>query len=384
MGCLYGYIFLHYYGGDDTWEFFRKSEIQTNILLTHPKQFVTEILPWFSPSAAGLSQWDTLLLFVRKFEFWFMLKFLAVLNLFSGKNYYIDVLLFDLLTISGLFILFRMLSVRYAEKSGMYYLLIFFIPSITFWCSGIRAEALIILFIVLSLYNGKAYALKPNWKNATGIILALAGFLLFRIQYLIFFMPALIAFMISWRKNQSGPVYYNRIYLAALLIFAISLLLPPAFQLSRPMIRSQQDFSVLQGNTRYALDSLQPGPLSLLKVLPQAAANSILRPYPWEGKGMLQSLSSVESIFLLAGLLFFVLSRPIKNKTPGALLWLFLYYSIPQLLAIGFTVPFPGAIVRYRSIPFLFIFLFLFSANNILHAKLTKTLFPKTLNKFRM
>jgi len=72
----------------------------------------------------------------------------------------------------------------------------------------------------------------------------------------------------------------------------------------------------------------------------------------------------------------------LKNKVRSPLLWLFFFYAVPQLIAVGFTVPFPGAIVRYRSIPFLFMFLFLFSANNILHLKLTKILFPKTLNKF--
>ena len=28
MGCLYGWVFLHFYGGDDTWEFFNKSKLQ--------------------------------------------------------------------------------------------------------------------------------------------------------------------------------------------------------------------------------------------------------------------------------------------------------------------------------------------------------------------
>ena len=382
MGILYGYIFFHYYGGDDTWEYFTKSKTATDILLTHPGNFVKEMLPGFSLQATHSNGWSAILFYVHHFEFWFMVKFLAILNLFSAKNYYIDLLLFDLLTISGLFLLFKMLINRFPAKTGMYYLLIFFIPSITFWCSGIRAEALILLFIGFAIYNGKAYAQRPNGKNAAGMGLALLGFVLFRIQYLIIFLPALIAFMLSVGKKQAGPVYFSRIYLAVLLIFFTTLFLPPAFQLSRPLIQTQQNFFVLKGNTRYGLDSLRPGAVSFFRILPQAAANSIFRPYPWEGKGLLQSLSSIESIFLIAGFLFFVLSDPLKNKVRSPILWLFLFYAVPLLIAVGFTVPFPGAIVRYRSIPFLFMFLFLFSANNILHLKLTKILFPKTLNKF--
>jgi hypothetical protein len=379
MGILYGYIFLHYYGGDDTWEYFSKSKLQTDILLTHPGSFIKEFLPRYSLQATH-SGWEALRYYVYHFEPWFMLKFLAVLNLFSGKNYYIDVLLFDLLTVAGPLLLFKMLANRFPEKSGMYYLLIFFIPSVSFWCSGIRAESLILLCIAAAIYNGKAYAQGPNGKNAAGIGLAFLGFLFFRIQYLIMFLPAFIAFLYSVGKKRTGPVSFSRIYIVLLLIFTTSLFLPPALQLSRPLIHAQQGFFVLKGNTRYNLDSLHAGPVSFMRILPQATANSIFRPYPWEGRGLLQSLSSIESIFLIAGFFFFILSGRTK-KMNDALLWLFLFYALPQLIAIGYTVPFPGAIVRYRTIPFLLLFLFFFSADNLLQQKLTQGIFPKNIKK---
>ncbi len=381
LGCLYGYIFLHYYGGDDTWGYFNESRAETDVLLKNPIWFIQEFLPAHSLQATQNHGWSALLFYIKHFEYWFMVKFLAVLNLFSGKNYYIDLLWFDLLTIAGSFLLYKMLVSRFPARAGMYYLLVFFIPSITFWCSGIRAEALIFYFILITLYNGKAYAQRPNGKNGAGIILGLAGFLLFRFQFLAFFLPAFMAYMISVKNKRSTPEYFNRIYLAGLLIFSTSLFLPPAYQLSKPMMQAQQSFFQLHGNTRYALDSLQSGPVSFLKILPQAIANSSFRPYPWEGKGLLQSLSSVESIFLFAGILFFVLSFPKKHKVTDPLLWLFVYYGITQLIAIGYAVPFPGAIVRYRCIPFLFIFIFLFSTNKLLQQKLTSILFPKTLVK---
>ena len=48
MGCLYGWVFYHYYGGDDTWNFFDESKEQTDMLLTHPAQFFQEFLPGFA------------------------------------------------------------------------------------------------------------------------------------------------------------------------------------------------------------------------------------------------------------------------------------------------------------------------------------------------
>src|ERR1700712_4415864 len=48
MGCLYGWLFLRYYGGDDTWNYFIESKTETTLLLHHPGQFFQEFLPSFS------------------------------------------------------------------------------------------------------------------------------------------------------------------------------------------------------------------------------------------------------------------------------------------------------------------------------------------------
>ena len=41
------------------------------------------------------------------------------------------------------------------------------------------------------------------------------------------------------------------------------------------------------------------------------------------------------------------------------LLLLFLFYGLSQIILIGYIVPFPGAIVRYKAIPELFLVVFL-------------------------
>ena len=55
MGCLYGWVFLHYYGGDDTWNYFNESKVETSLLIRHPLQFFHEFLPSYSLEGYGLS-----------------------------------------------------------------------------------------------------------------------------------------------------------------------------------------------------------------------------------------------------------------------------------------------------------------------------------------
>jgi hypothetical protein len=341
----------------------------------HPLQFFHEFLPVHSLQATGYHGWEALLFYINHFERWFMIKSLAILNLLSGKNYYTNVLLFEFLTIPGPLLLFKLLAREFPLRTGMNFLLIFFIPSVVFWCSGIRAEALLLLSMVLMIYNGQAYARKPAGRNLAGILAGFAGLLLIRYQFLLVFLPAFFAYMISVRKKVSHPVCFNRIFILAGLIFLSSLFLPPPYQLSRPLQKAQQEFFLLHGNTRYSLDSLEPGPLSFLKILPQAVANSTFRPYPWEGKNLLQSVSSIEVLYLIAGLLFFLLSPHRKEQISHPLYWLFLFFSISMLIGIGYTVPFPGAIVRYRSIAFLLLILFLYAGNPFLQRKLKHWIF---------
>jgi hypothetical protein len=370
MGCLYGWVFLHYYSGDDTWNYFNESKDATGLLMRHPMEFFKEFSPVYSLQITDYHGWDALIFYINHFERWFMIKGLAILNLLSGKNYYIDVLWFEFLTIPGPLLLFKLLARQFPLRVGMNFLLVFFIPSVVFWCSGIRAEGLLLLFIVVVIYNGQAYASGRGWLAAAGILAGFTGILLIRYQFVPVLLPAFIAYMISSAKKEPSALYYKRVFVVVVSVFAISLFLPPVYQLSRPIEHAQESFFKLKGNTRYSLDTLNPGPFSFLKILPQAFANSILRPSPWEGRGLLQSVSSVEVIFLIAGLIYFMLGPRPKHQIAHPLYWFFLFYGISQLILIGYAVPFPGAIVRYRSIAFLLLVLFLYSGNPLLQRKL--------------
>jgi hypothetical protein len=381
MGCLYGWVFLHYYGGDDTWNFFIESKEETDFFLQHPLRFFHVFSPAYSLEVTGYQGWNALTFYIIHFERWFMIKGLALLNLLSGKNYYVDVVLFECIMVSGPLLLFKLMAREFPQRTGMNFLLIFFVPTIVFWCSGIRAEALLLLSMALMIYNGMVYAHNRNGWSMAGILTGMMLLLLLRYQYLVFFIPAYGAFMHSILKKKTGAVFFTRLYLVCILVFVSSLYLPPAWQFSRPLQQAQQKFFVLKGNTRYALDSLKPGPVSFLKIMPEAIANSSLRPWPWEGKGLLQSVSAMEVLLLVAGLLYSISGPGRKEQVSHPLYWLFLFYGVSQLIGIGYIVPFPGAIVRYRSIPYLLLLLFFYAGNPLVQRKLNTWIFKIHYNK---
>ncbi|HEV3251265.1 MAG TPA: hypothetical protein VGZ71_09965, partial [Puia sp.] len=142
-----------------------------------------------------------------------------------------------------------------------------------------------------------------------------------------------------------------------LLIFLGSLYISPEKNLSGPLISRQQEFLKLHGNTRFRLDSLKPSIPSFIKTAPQAFENAFLRPYLWEAKGPLQILSALETMGFWALVLLLITypENDWKKILLHPLLMVFLFYGASQILLIGYIVPFPGAIVRYKSIPELFL-----------------------------
>src|SRR5882762_345238 len=120
MGCLYGWVFLHYYSGDDTWNYFDESKAETTLLMQHPIQFFHPFWPSESLQATGYHGWSALAYYIDHFERWFIIKGLAILNLLSGKNYYTNVILFEFLIIPGPLLLFKLLAREFPLRTGMY------------------------------------------------------------------------------------------------------------------------------------------------------------------------------------------------------------------------------------------------------------------------
>jgi hypothetical protein len=130
----------------------------------------------------------------------------------------------------------------------------------------------------------------------------------------------------------------------------------PAQGLPGSIARKQKQFFSLKG-TSFQLDSLQPTPSGFLKVFPQAAANTFVRPFPWETKGLLQLLSSAETIifWLVICLAVWQRDEQWRLRISNPVIVFMLCLSVSVYLFIGYIVPFPGAIVRYKAIPELLI-----------------------------
>ncbi|HEY4876685.1 MAG TPA: hypothetical protein VIH86_13995 [Puia sp.] len=352
LGCLYGYIFLHFYAGDDTWWFFKDSLPEYQKMIHQPVQFFKDFSPVFDFSNSN-SFFQNFKVYIADVEFWTIRKLLAVFNIFSGGNYYIDALFFDFIVFWGPFLLLKLLLKHFPEKKDILIIILFFFPTTSFWLSGIRGEGLIFLFMAITIYYSAKWFTERKISYILLSLIGIAGMIIFRGVYLLVFIPAFLSWLLTFRyKRKYFSVFAIAYGLSAIIFFGSSFIYEKN-NLPAAMVSRQQEFLQLHGNTVFKLDSLQPSFQSFVKIAPQAFANTFLRPFIWETKGILQIVSALD-ILVFWILIFFLFFSPEKNwkaYLSNPLLLLFLFYGFSLIIMIGYIVPFPGAIVRYKAIP---------------------------------
>ncbi|MBL7699807.1 MAG: hypothetical protein JNK79_16690 [Chitinophagaceae bacterium] len=349
LGLLYGYIFLNYYNGDDTWQFFRSSVNETWLLLNKPRVFFTNEFTPYNAMATGKNAIEATAIYLNELQYVLLVKTMAFFNLVTGSNYYLNVVLFNAIFFFGHYWLFRLMTEIFPDKKQLYFILIFFFLPAVFWLSGIRVDGLLFFFLSLLLYNACSRHKRGAGKWVL-IVIGLIGVIICRPQFAALVVLALIAKAVGERTGKT-IVAFSIVYLVAAVIFFI-----PGFHLSAAMAEKQHEFLMLKG-TKFGIGNLDPSPVSYIKAFPQAAANIFFRPLPWEAKGVLQLLASAEMAAFWAIIIVSVIyrHRQWKNRLCQPMILAMLAFGITTYIFISYIVPFPGAYVRYKAIPELLI-----------------------------
>jgi hypothetical protein len=344
-GCLYGYIHLHFYNGDDTWAFNTESLEEFEKLKHSPILFITDTWPPFV---------DNLHLSVdyifRNLEHNLTVKLLAVFNIFSSGNYYINVLFFNFVLFWGHYWLFKFLVAKYPDKKKALLISIFFLPPFIFWLSGIRGDGFVLFFLSLLFIRFEKWMVTGRIQHLLFSLFSICGIFIFRPAVVVVILPFLAGWYFSRLHTHRPFVTYLVTYLISAVLFFSSAMVSPAFNLPAIIVRKQKEFLELPGKTRFNMEPLSPDVGGFIKAFPPAMINTLLRPYPWEVQGLLQVITAAETIlfliFILISIPFIMWGRIFADP------WIcgMLFFSFSLFLFIGLTIPFPGAIIRYKSL----------------------------------
>jgi hypothetical protein len=235
---------------------------------------------------------------------------------------------------------------------------IFLLPSTVYFSSGIHRDGLIFLSLSMIVYymyfmiRSKKYLL----RGILFTLLYLSLIILLRNFVFIILIPALLAWVVAEQKPNYSFWVFLGVYFCIGTLFFCSGFLPAAFNLPLHVSNRQIDFILIarRGASAININPLYPNFRSFLNNLPQALNHSFMRPYLTEHLNFLYTLSGLEILFYEILIFLFIFFRK-KVVFVYPLIYFCVFLTFSMFLAIGYTIPIIGAIVRYRSIYFPFL-----------------------------
>lgn len=347
-GILYGYLHARYYPENDTWSYHNEALRQYHRLLISPSSFFSSgyILDQFNDifSSTDYAVW-------KNTGNILVIKLLTLFNLLSRGNYYINVIFFNIFPLWGLYRIYKVITGYFTTHHRLLWIAVFFIPGCLFWNSGIHKDGLIVFFTGMLIYAIYQHMQRPAFKQLLIAFISLVFLFILRNVTVFLIMPAIIAWWWTTSGKLSSLRAFSIVYGTFLLLFFSSSFLPDKFNLPLRLAERQHQFMTLSANTVLPLQPLNESAYSYIKVLPQALANSFFHPYVTEVRGLLQLAAFLEVVlvWLIILLCLFFRKQDIKAIILHPFFLFLLFYSFSSILLVGYTVPFTGAIARYKS-----------------------------------
>jgi len=356
-GCAYGWFYSlpDKVQTSDTWNYFKNSKTETDWLLKDPVAFVKDLFVYDNDATGNL--------FTAKNSYWnelksnVIIKILAIVNAFTFKNYYADVIFFNFFFFFGCVAFYRLLTEKIKAHTLVSIACVFCIPSFLFWCSGVHKDGFIFMAVALSAFYFNEW-LKRRRIIIEGIfIFAVCLFILFAMRNFVLFLllPALLTWYLCDRYPKRQMIVTTSIYTTAILLFFVSGLVNHAVDFPAYIINKQNEFKALGGNSQLALPRLESDPLSFMQFLPYAVDIVVLRPHWSEATSILYWPYIVENIFIYALIIYAALQLYLKRKqellsfSTNAFLIFCFVFAVSNFLLMGYTVTLTGAIVRYKA-----------------------------------
>lgn len=342
MGCFYGFLNAKMYGGDDTWRYFELSLEETSWLLNDPIEYIKNAF-----SIEHYVQQYEMTHAFESIQYGSFIKMLSVFNVFTGGSYYINVVLFNMITFWGGYYFY--LFFKDIFKTDNYILrgvLFFFLP-VVFWTSGIRKDGLVFLSLALYLYAFNQYLSTPRLKYILYSAIAVIVLFLNRSLLILTLLPASLAWFLSI-KTRWKP--YQLQLLTTAVVIILYFLLP--IELLTIIVRKNNEFHLLSGGSRMELPELVPSFQSFLQTFPQAFINVFFKPMPFQLKSPLIFLSGIETLIVISSIILaMIFPKSVKsNRFSESAIIAVLTICIINYMIIGYLVPFMGALIRYRIV----------------------------------
>lgn len=398
----YSMFVLYISIGDTTALFFPEGNFWYNTLLDDPSK-----LDLFFGPGTNLDQSEignpTFLGYYSDPSNVMVIRVTALLSFLCFGKYMAINLFFAIFAFSGLWKLYEFFLSQYPKLHRQFAIAILFLPTLTFWSSGILKDSLAIAslgWFTFSVYQ-LFYLKKKLITNSIIIFVSLYIFSIVKIYILVAYLPAFIIFLLLKNAMLLKNALAKFALITGFIIVSIFgfVTLTSTMQeavvgytgndISEGIGSYQNNYQKQKQKADGAYFSLgvefDGSTSSLLKIAPAAVIATFYRPFIWESRNVSTLLSSIESFVLMIFtlLVFFKvgLLKSIKTVFKQPIILYCLFFAMVFALFVGATTLNFGTLVRYKipAMPFYVcsLFLILYHNDKIKFTKSTKLPQPK-------
>jgi hypothetical protein len=376
FSLLFAFYYIFFIQGGDTIAFFDTSRVLTNLLLKYPSYYISE-WPTFAEDVGYVNHFTIETgrppgWIAREPEGYFVSKVYSILNLFTGSSYLATTVLMAFLTSLASYKLYDFIvsfGIHDYKKLALYFL---FIPSLSFWCSGISKDTLILICVyymiplIYNLFVGKAQL--KIWNSLLILLFAVILLNIRSFMLIVVIIPFVFALNVNFSNHYFKGKFSQRFTRTIVFLVGFGYI---GFYFSGETAQKylkeaevvQQDFKINQIYTgaKYDLGEVTYTPVGILRAMPLSIFTGIYRPLPWEALSPGLILNGIESVLLFyLTFQFFIGKRRqrIARIRDSDILTFSLYFVIIFAFMTGFTSVIFGVLVRLRA-PLLPFFLLL-------------------------
>ncbi len=384
LAIVFGVSYAVLYGGGDTFAYFQCTEKLNHLFFTSPSTYFSELLNTpttvsyyknFSPEIGYPPGW-----IYREPESYFIAKILSIISFFTFNSYWaITVVLAGISSVITYHFYNFVKNKKLVTNLKLAFALLF-IPSVSFWCTGISKDTIVFLVLIIGVIYGIKIIENPKKELLKNILyLSLALILLLQIRTFLI-VTLLVPLFMSLsaalsRKYATQAVVRNFlrfvIFLSGFLIIVVytqfSELLGSlsADRILQEATITQQDFSqnATYGSDKYDIGITEYSFSGVLSVAPQSIFAGIYRPIPTEATKISLVLNGLESLILITLTVLFFYPAGFKQRIAfirkQELLIFCLFFSLTLAFMTGFSAGLFGVLVRLRAplLPFFALFL---------------------------
>lgn len=302
-------------------------------------------------------------------ESYFVCKVTSIVSFFSFKSYLATTFIYAFLLSEINWKIYVIAKNLKLFKEKYLAIAMLFIPSVSFWCTGISKDTIVLISLLYCFYYLHNILIKKDYNILNIIGLFFFTWLLMKVRsfmIITIILPIISALFINFIQKIESFEIMKHLLKGVFLTSTIGIiLLSISTQTSQSFIENndyvsdavvtQQDFqnNEIYGKNRYSLGEIDFTPIGILKAIPISIFSGLYQPLPWNALSISLLLNGIESLTLLlllfywirTGQFFKLISQINKNK----ILFFILVFVLIVALISGFTSIIFGVLVRIRA-----------------------------------